>query len=177
MLKIRTAKLVAALSVLLVPWNGFAFGQNLGWGLGFSFGRYVDTVAGTQFLTMPDLLGIAGQFDPQSRVGLYLWAAMFPIAVLGVVAALGSYYDGSVDRGLDRLAGACFIVAGGGFVVSRFFLYEYLLVSPQSSPNWFAVPVGALYVAFVGVVFYRDRWRAGVTIPVDPDRAMQAERS
>ena len=177
MLKIRTAKLVAALSALLVPWNGFAFGQDLGWGLGFGFGRYVSTVYGTQFLTIPDLLGIASQFDPQSRIGLYLWAAMLPIAVLGVAAAFGSYYNGRRDHGLDQLAGACFIVAGGGFIVSRFFLYEYLLVSPQSSPNWFAVPVGALYVTFIGVVFYRDRWRGDVPCPVDSDAVAQVDHS
>ena len=68
------------------------------------------------------------------------------------------------ERQSDRTVGAAFIVAGGLFIMSRALLYDHFLVGSTSDIHWFSVPIGAVYMLFVGIVFYRDLFQIGMEI-------------
>lgn len=163
-LQIRNAKPLFALSTLLVPWDVFAFGRNLGWGLHFALIRFTDAKAGfgAQYQTADLMFRLTDAVDAGERLGIYVWILTGTLATLtAAYVVLARVLNGTTRPAEDRVVGAVFLGAGSLFIVSRFFMYEYLLVSPQTHARWFSVPVGALYVIFVGYVFYRRRFRLG----------------
>lgn len=162
MLKIRDAKPLFALSVLFVPWDVFVFGRDLGWGIHFPLVRFVDTVQGTQYLTVLELLQLTRYVDGASETAVLLWliaGALTGLAAVYVVVA--RFTNGTTRRWEDRLVGGAFVAAAGLFVVSRALLYDFVILSDSSAIYWFTVPVGAVYTTFVGAVFYRDWFRLG----------------
>lgn len=159
--KIRNAKVLLAVTTVLIPWNVFAFGRGFGWGLMFPFGRLAVTPLGTQFLFLDTLITehLRAGGDPLP-MGLWLVAGVL-VVLAAVYAVLGRTLNGDTRRWEDRLIGLSFLVASVLFLVGRFLVYDFLLVGQQSDVNWFSVPFGAVYVLFVGYVFYRGRFRLG----------------
>jgi len=164
MFTISTAKRLFALTAVLLPFDVYLYGQNIGWGAYFTFGRYVNSTAGTQFLTPIRLYELRGDFDPSGRLALSLWlvaatialaAALYVLVTWGITVPLS-------ERQSDRLVGGAFLAAGGIFILSRVLLFDFLLVSSSSEIHWFSVPVGAVYMLFVGAVFYLDLFQAGM---------------
>ncbi|MDY7080977.1 MAG: hypothetical protein SXQ77_00875, partial [Halobacteria archaeon] len=54
MIKRRHARVLMVVTALLVPWEFRAYGSGVGggWGLTFSYGKYVDSIAGAEFRTI-----------------------------------------------------------------------------------------------------------------------------
>lgn len=176
-MKKQTAKLLLAVTAILIPWDLRAYGNDVGWGFTFSFGKYVNTTGvfnttagidvhspisivvsdanGNQFRTIFREFELIEQFGPGSQIGLYVWGLASLLAVIALLYTAYLLYSREGDWSVTqyRAVGALFVGAGAVFVLSRFFLYDFLLVSAADQPNWFSVPVGALYVIVVGGVF------------------------
>lgn len=176
-MKRRNAKLLLAVTAVLIPWDIRGYGNDVGWGFTFSFGKYVNTEGvlqttpgidihspvsivvsdggGDQFRTIAREFELLEQFGGGSQVGIYLWAVTALLALIGLIYTVYLWFsrDGDWDVTEYRAVGGLFLGAGVLFVVSRFFLYDYLLLSASDQPNWFSMPFGAVYVAVVGLVF------------------------
>jgi hypothetical protein len=162
MLKIKDAKPLFALSTLLIPWNFFMFGQDLGWGLHFPLVRFVSTVEGTEYLTVLEMYELRGALTDASSTAVALWSLAGLVVGLAVVYVVSARIrNGTTRRQEDRAVGAALMLGAGLFIVSRSLRYDLLLVGSRSDPNWFSVPFGAVYTIFVGAVFYYDKFRMG----------------
>lgn len=160
MLTIRNAKPLFALSVLFAPWDVLVFTQADTWGTTFVFGRYVRVGTETQFLTPLALFDAYLSLGASGTVGLVVTAVW---AICALVAALGAAYvlygrmtAGGTTADEDRTVGVAFVAVGGVFLLSR------LVVTLGGYLDWLSIPVGALYVLFVGAVFYYGLFRLGV---------------
>jgi len=163
MLKIRDAKPLFALSTLLIPWDVFRFGQELGWGVHFPLVRY-DTAGGQQFFTVLELFQLSRSYNTADSFAILVWlvaGAITGVAALYVV--LARLLNGTTRRSEDRVVGAAFGLAGGLFLLSRFTLYDFLLVGSSSDVFWYSIPFGALYTLFVGGIFYWNEFQLGGT--------------
>lgn len=158
----RRARPLLAATAALVPLELRAFGQGLGWGLTFPYGLFVRaspaaSVEGvrTQFRTPIRELGLLGQYGSGGQIGVMGWAAAAAL-ILGVtLLALAVEFDDEWSPRRLRAAGAAYVAGGALFVLTRIPMYETVFVSASDMPNWFTIPLGALYVAFVGAVFLR----------------------
>lgn len=157
MLKIRDAKALFAATVIVAPWNLVLFDAGVGWGLTFPFGRFVVVRGETQFLGPFELLSLYLELGSQGFAGTLVTLAWIAAVALAVFAA-ASVIEGRLRRGgttvaEDRRAALGFAVAGALFVVSR--------ILGASVLTWTSVPIGALYLLFVGAVFYWGLFRLG----------------
>ncbi|WP_135820154.1 hypothetical protein [Halostella litorea] len=164
MFTVSSAKRLFAVTAVIFPFDVYLYGRGIGWGLHSAFGRYVVTDLGGQFLLPNELLALRSGFDPASRAALYAWVVAAALALAATLFVLATWVVDSPlpERRSDRLVGGAFVVAGGLFILSRALLYDFLLVGSQSDVNWFSVPLGAAYMLFVGVVFYRDLFQLGM---------------
>lgn len=159
MLSIRNAKPLLALTTLFVPWDFFMFGRDIGWGLHFPFGRFAQTVLDTQFIWLPRMLELSSELSGGGRVAIVLWVVASAVTGLAVLYAVGARFrDGTVLPSDGRRVGLAFAAAGVLFVISRFLMHDFLLVSGSQQVNWFSIPVGAAYTIVVGGLFYYDRF-------------------
>lgn len=157
MLKIRDAKPLFALTVLLAPWDLLLFTRADAWGATFVFGRFVRIGPETQLLNPVALFDAYRSLGASGTTGLVvtaIWALCALVATVGAAYTLyGRLFVGGTTVGEDRAVGVAFGAAGGVFLLSR------LAVTLAGSLDWRSVPVGALYVVFVGVVFYCGLFR------------------
>lgn len=162
MLTIRDAKPLFALSTLLIPWDFFVFGQGLGWGLHFPLVRFVQSGGEAQYLTVLQLFELTGLLGANATAAVVLWMVAGAITGLaGVYVLLARLLNGTTSRREDRIVGRVLMTTGALFVVSRFFVHDFLIVGGSSDVYWFSVPFGAAYTIFVGGVFYWDKFRMG----------------
>jgi len=164
MFKISTAKRLFAMTAILFPLDVFLYGQNLGWGTHTVFGRYVNTVLGSQFHTQWQLFEAQSGLSSTSQVALYAWSIAAIASVLATLYLLVTWVVESPlsERQSDRAVGGAFMTAGALFILSRALLYDYLIIGPSSDLYWLSVPIGAAYMLFVGLVFYRDLFQVGM---------------
>ncbi|MDY7080976.1 MAG: hypothetical protein SXQ77_00870, partial [Halobacteria archaeon] len=96
-----------------------------------------------------------------SQIGLWIWSGVALAALLATVYTVYLYARSGGWSSEENLAvGTLLVITGVGFIISRFFMYQYLLVSQPDMPNWFSVPLGGVYVAFVGAVLIKwSGWR------------------
>lgn len=158
-LTIRNAKPLFALTVLLIPWDILQFRQPDTWGVTFVFGRFVRVQSETQLLNPLELLGAYRSLGQSGSVGLLVtgvWGICAGVAFLGALYTIyGRLFVGGTTINEDRAVGVALIGAGSVFFLSR------LIVTIGGLLDWNSLPVGALYVVFVGLVFYYDRFRLG----------------
>lgn len=167
MFTISTAKRLFALTVVLIPFDIYFYGQNIGWGAYFTFGRYVNSTAGgNQFLTPTHLYSLNNRFDPSGRIALFCWLIAAALALVVSLYILVTWFvePPVSERQSDRAVGLTFLTAGGLFVGSRMLLYDYALIGSSSDIHWVSVPIGAAYMIFVGFVFYRDLFQIGMDV-------------
>ena len=164
MFTISSAKRLFAVTAVLFPFDVYVYGQGIGWGAHSAFGRYVVTDLGGQFLLPHQLFELRGGFDTMSRIALYAWLFAAALALIATLYVLATWVvePPLSERRSDRAVGAAFLVAGGLFILSRALVYDYVLVGSSSDLNWFSVPIGAAYMLFVGLVFYRDLFQVGM---------------
>ncbi|RZV10942.1 hypothetical protein BDK88_2156 [Natrinema hispanicum] len=167
MFSISTAKRLFALTAALIPFDIYFYGQNIGWGAYLTFGRFVNSNAvGTQFLTPIRLYRLNNRFDPSGRVALFCWLGAAALVLLATLYILATWIvkPPVSERRSDRAVGVAFIISGGLFIMSRVLLYDHWLVGSSTNVHWFSVPIGAVYLLFVGAVFYRDLFQFGEDI-------------
>ncbi|TMT87059.1 hypothetical protein E2L06_10885 [Haloterrigena sp. H1] len=165
MFTISTSKRLFALTAVLLPFDVYHYGQNIGWGAYFTFGRFVNSNAvGTQFLTPIRLYRLNNRFDPSGRVALFCWLGAAALALLATLYILATWIvkPPVLERRGDRTVGVAFIVSGGLFILSRALLYDQWLVGSSTNVHWFSMPIGAVYMLFVGAIFYRDLFQIWV---------------
>jgi hypothetical protein len=161
MLKIRDAKPLFALSTLLIPWELFRLGQGLGWGIHFPLVRYVP-VGGRNFFTVLELFNLSREYGVGNELSIVAWMIAGTITGLAALyVVLARAINGTTRRTEDRVVGVAFGLAGALFIVSRFPLYDLLLVGGRSDLFWYSIPLGAVYTIFVGAVFYWNRFQLG----------------
>jgi len=178
MFRISSAKRLFAITAIIFPLDVYWYGQGVGWGAHSAFGRYVDTVVGSQFLLLHEMLELSGGFDLMSRIALFAWIIASAIALIATLYVLVTWMVESPlsERQGDRAVGGAFILAGGLFILSRALLYDYLLIGSSSDMNWFSVPIGAAYMLFVGAVFFLDLFQVGMDT-TDEQHVHRADRS
>jgi len=164
MFTISSAKRLFALTAVLFPFDVFWYENGFGWGAYSAFGRYVDTVLGSQFLLPQELFALRDGFGTVSRIAMYAWIVASAVALLATLYLLVTWVVESPlpERRSDRAVGAAFLAAGGLFLLSRLLLYGNILFGSSGALNWYSVPVGAVYMLFVGLVFYRDLFQIGM---------------
>lgn len=162
MLKIRDAKPLLALTALFAPWDIFVYGRGLGWGMHFVFGEFAETKYGVRYFTPYEFLGLFSKYDPSSRLAIQIWLLTVLVAFFAALyVILARFINGTTTRKEDRAIGAAFIGSSIIFVLSRALLHKYFLFSSSTANYWYTVPIGAIYVLFVGLVFYKDLFRLG----------------
>lgn len=157
MLKIRDAKPLFALTVLFAPWDVLVFDEGIGWGMTFVFGRFTSAGGETSYLGPFELFGFYGDLGSAGVVGQALtvvWILTMAVGLLATyVAVHGRLTRGQTTPREDRYLGLTFVIVGLVFALSRLVGSTILF--------WTSIPLGALYVVFVGVVFHRGLFRLG----------------
>lgn len=157
MLKIRDAKPLFAGTVVAAPWDLVVFDDGIGWGLTFLYGRFVVVAGDPNILGPFHLLELYRELGSRGEMGVLVTLAWISSMALGAAAATYVTWGRLRNRGTtpeqDRHAGVVFLAAGALFLLSR--------AVGASVLTWTSIPVGAVYVVFVGVVFYRGLFRLG----------------
>lgn len=158
-LKIRDAKVAFALTVLFVPWDLLLSRTEPWWGVTFVFTRYSVFDTNADFQWPVELLIAYHGLGASGTTGLVVTAVWILCSLLAAAAVGLVIYRrltrGNTTRPEDQFVGTALMAAAVVFLGSR------LLVTVGGYLEWISVPVGALYVAFVGGVFYFDLFRLG----------------
>src|SRR6056297_3449203 len=108
MFTISSAKRLFALTAILLPFDVFWYESGFGWGAYSAFGRYVDTVLGSQFLFPQELFALRDGFGTVSRIAMYAWLVAAVVALLATLYLLVTWVVESPlpERRSDRAVGA-----------------------------------------------------------------------